>query len=436
MKRNKNLPQEVAILLDGLMEAKKDNQFALYELFARLSEICEACEKSVVLMIDEVDNASNNQVFLDFLAQLRGYYLNRYVQPTFQSVILASVYDIKNIKRKIRPEEDHKVNSPWNIAADFDIDMSFSKEEIKQMLSEYENDQHTGMNLNQLATLLYDYTSGYPFLVSKLCKYMDEILPESEAFPSKKAAWTKEGFLEAERKLLNEKNTLFDSLAEKLHSYPELKEGICAALFKGNKDIYNAYLEQVSIGVMFGFLKQRDNVVTVANRIFETWLYNLFLTSENMNRTELAQSSHSDKNQFVINGLLNMKLVMEKFVQHFCDLYGTSDETFIEDNGIKFFLLYLRPIINGTGNYYIEAHTRTKGRTDVIVDYHGEQYVIEVKIWHGQEYNKRGETQLLGYLDDYHIDTGYMLSYNFNKNKKTGVKEIVIGNKVIIEAMV
>ena len=30
-----------------------------------------------------------NQVFLDFLAQLRGYYLNRDQKPTFHSVILA-----------------------------------------------------------------------------------------------------------------------------------------------------------------------------------------------------------------------------------------------------------------------------------------------------------------------------------------------------------
>ena len=32
-------------------------------------------KKPVVMMIDEVDSASNNQVFIDFLAQLRGYYL-------------------------------------------------------------------------------------------------------------------------------------------------------------------------------------------------------------------------------------------------------------------------------------------------------------------------------------------------------------------------
>ena len=40
--------------------------------------------------------------------------------------ILVGVCDIKNLKRKLRPDEEHKDNSPWNIAADFDIDMSFT----------------------------------------------------------------------------------------------------------------------------------------------------------------------------------------------------------------------------------------------------------------------------------------------------------------------
>ena len=64
--------------------------------------------------------------------------------PTFQSVILASVYDIRNIRKKLRPDEEHRENSPWNIAADFLVDMSFSASEIGGMLKEYENDYHTG----------------------------------------------------------------------------------------------------------------------------------------------------------------------------------------------------------------------------------------------------------------------------------------------------
>lgn len=75
-------------------------------------------------------------------------------------------------------------------------------------------------------------------------------------------------------------------------------------------------------------------------------------------------------------------------------------------------------------------------RTDVIVDYLGEQFIIELKIWHGQEYNTRGEEQICGYLDAYHKTRGYMLSFNFNKNKKPGIQEIRIGDKVIVEAVV
>ena len=86
---------------------------------------------------------------------------------------------------------------------------------------------------------------------------------------------------------------------------------------------------------------------------------------------------------------------------------------------VRFFLLYLKPIINGTGNYYVESRTRDMRRTDVIVDYKGKQYVCELKIWHGNEYNRRGEQQLIGYLDDYHLTTGYMVSFNFNKKKGT-----------------
>lgn len=59
--------------------------------------------------------------------------------------------------------------SPWNIAADFLVDMSFSTEEIAGvMIQEYESAHHTGMNLCQMTQLLYNYTSGYPYLVSGL----------------------------------------------------------------------------------------------------------------------------------------------------------------------------------------------------------------------------------------------------------------------------
>ena len=123
-------------------------------------------------------------------------------------------------------------------------------------------------------------------------------------------------------------------------------------------------------------------------------------------------------------------------MEYFNEIYGDNDDKFLEKYGRKFFLLYLKPIINGVGNYYIEAQTRDARRTDVIVDYLGDQFIIELKIWHGSEYNERGEKQLSDYLDYYHKDKGYLLSFNFNKKKEIGVKELKIGEKTIVEAVV
>ena len=98
------------------------------------------------------------------------------------------------------------------------------------------------------------------------------------------------------------------------------------------------------------------------------------------------------------------------------------------------FLLYLRPIIKGTGNYYVEAQTRDQTRTDVIIDYLGKQYVIELKIWRGPRYNEEGEAQLKGYLDYFHLSEGYMLSFNFNQKKEVGVRRVQVEDKTVYEA--
>lgn len=420
------------------LEKNENPDFDLRRLFQLLQEFCGNIEKPVVLMIDEIDSAQNNQVFLDFLAQLRNYYLERESAGTaaFQSVILAGVYDVKNLKRKIRQEEEHKINSPWNIAAKFKVNMSFTKKDIAGMLEEYDKDYSVGMDIDMMAGLIYSDTSGYPFLVSEFCKLIDEEVCGMEGTESREAAWTKAGFLEAERMILSEKNTLFESMMGKLREYPELDSMLKKLLFTGADITYNADEPAFDMATMFGFIKNKNGQAVIANRIFETRLYNFYLSAAEMQNMDIYRASQRDRSQFIIDGHLDMRRILEKFVVHFHDLYGGSEESFVEDIGRKFFLLYLRPIINGTGNYYVEAQTRDLSRTDVIVDHRGEQFIIEMKVWHGNEYNKRGESQLIDYLDAYHKNKGYMLSFNFNKKKQIGVHEIVINDKILIEAVV
>lgn len=65
----------------------------------------------------------------------------------------------------------------------------------------------------------------------------------------------------------------------------------------------------------------------------------------------------------------------------------------------------------------MEARTRSLGRTDIIVDYRGEHQVVE-------------------YLEDYGLQTGYLLSFNFNQKKQIGVWEMEVEGRKIIEAVV
>ena len=63
-------------------------------------------------------------------------------------------------------------------------------------------------------------------------------------------------------------------------------------------------------------------------------------------------------------------------------------------------------------------------------------WIIEMELWRGNAYNERGEQQLMDYLELYHTKQGYLVSFNFNKQKKTGVRRIQIEGRVIIEAVV
>lgn len=422
-------------MLEPLRELIGKDNAGLNDMFVQLSRMCKSSSRPVVLMIDEVDSASNNQIFIDFLAQLRSYYLARKKMPTFQSVILAGVYDIKNLKLKIRPDSEHQYNSPWNIAADFNIDMNFSTDQITVMLDEYERDHQTGMEVRVVAEEIYAYTSGYPVLVSAICKNIDEELAEESRFEKPRTAWSAQGVAEAVKQILRKSTPLFESMVKQLDLYKDLESMIEGILYQGRRIPFEIDVKPINIGKMMGFLQEENGQVAVANRMFEMKLLNTFIAREAL-ESESYRSAQNDANQFIRNGRLNMSLLLKKFVDHFHEVYDDRDERFIEDNGRRFFLLYLKPIINGTGNYYIEAQTRDARRTDVIVDYRGEQFIVELKIWRGKEYHERGERQLTDYLDYYHKDKGYMVSFNFNQKKETGVKELHIGDKIIVEAVV
>lgn len=430
------LPEIIINRIDELM-SRTENTAEMYDLFDVLLEWCEVSEKKIVLFIDEVDSATNNQVFLDFLACLRENYIDRESKgvATFQSVILAGVTDVKYMRSKIRSDDEYKVNSPWNIAADFDIDMSLSVDGIRGMLDEYEVDHHTGMNTGDIAIYIREYTNGYPYLVSRICQIIDEKLVP-DVFVSFSEAWTLYGVDEAVKRILQEDSTLFDSIMGKLVNMPVIKEKLRQILMNGDKVAYLPDDDDIRLLRMYGFIVNNHNTVSVSNRIFEMRLYNYYIgeskSNEKLRRTAVGESSIFIRD----DGTLDVCKIMEHFIEAHNRIHNEKDDRFLEEEGRERFLTYLSPIINGTGTYSIEEQTRDQKRMDVVIHYLGRRYIIELKIWRGAKYNEDGEKQVLGYLDYFNLKTGYILSFNFNKNKIPGVSKLLFDDRVLYEGIV
>ncbi len=399
--------------------------------FEELSKVitcfCESSPKPVVLLIDEVDKSSDNQMFLNFIGMLRNKYLERNegLGNTFHSVVLAGVYDIKNLKLKLRPDAEKKYNSPWNIAADFNVDMTFHPEEIAQMLNDYENDVHTGMDIKAISEEIYKYTTGYPFLVSYICKKIDEEFDQE---------WTSESIVKAVKVLVQGNSTLMDDLSKNLENNPEFREFMYSVSVNSVSYSFSLLNPMVNMGNMFSYIRDKNGRVVIHNLIFEEALF-LYFT------LDYTIKNNAKLSPFQLNYVRNGKLNMEHVVTRFADLmhqeYRKNDEEFLERQGRLVFLSFLKPIINGIGFYYVEPQTRDNRRMDLVVTYDKQEFIVELKIWHGDKYEELGRDQLSEYLAIRGMDEGYLVTFDFSKNKQdTEPQWIEWNGKRIFEVVV
>ena len=396
----------------------------LRDLSKVITKFIKESKKEVVLFIDEVDKSSNNQLFLSFLGMLRNKYLLRQQgkDRTFSSVILAGVYDIKNLKLKFRNDDEKKYNSPWNIAVNFDIDMSFNSLEISSMLREYSSDKNVNMDIEYISELLYEYTSGYPFLVSRICQIIDEKLIEEDF------KWNEETLIKAMKLLLSESNTLFDDLIKNIENNEELKEYIFDLIMNGEDKSFNIDNPIINIGEIFGYFKNLNGKVKISNRVFEQRLYNYY-SSKLENKVDM--SSYNFKDNFITSTGLDFKKILLRFQQFIKEQYSTIDSKFIEREGRLLFLAFIKPIINGVGFDFKEVQVSEEKRLDIVITYLKEKYLVELKIWRGEESHQKGLKQLYDYLDIKDLDSGYLVIYNFNKNKEYKSEEVIINDKKI-----
>jgi len=329
------------------------------------------------------------------------------------------------LKLKINPQSSGKLNSPWNIAADFTVDMSFNATEIATMLADYSQDRKIEMDIPVISEQIYYFTSGYPYLVSKLCKIIDErILPDRTT-----QNWTIED-VERSFKMITAENyttTLFDDLTKNLENNPKLYELVFNVIIKGERYTFNINETVMNLGFIYGIISDKTTSCTIHNRIFEQRIYNYMLAKHLRTSTS---DQYFSSTYYTLDGL-NLKAVLERFQQLMKENYSKKDGKFIEREGRLLFLSFLKPIINGKGFDFKEPVTGDERRMDVVVTYNNKRYVIELKVWYGEEYHQKGLQQLSNYLDTYSLKHEFLLIYDFRKKKENRTENIRFKDKEI-----
>ncbi len=396
------------------------------ELSNAITDFIIETGRQVVLLIDEVDKSSNNHVFLQFLGLLRNKYLSASAGDdiTFKSVILAGVHDIRTLKLAIRDENESRFNSPWNISAKFEIDMTFNADEISTMLIDYKQDTKKNFDITKISERIYEFTNGYPYLVSDICKIIDEKL---------EADWSDNGIYRAVKLLLNEKNTLFEDVIKNIENDANIKSVVNELLVLGKSINYNPFAYEK--GIIYGIFRNDNGKLAINNMIFEDLIYNYMMEQEHIRKIQIPVSS-IEQSQFVVNGQLDIEMVLLKFQNFMFEEYRKVDEKFYESQARLIFLSYLKPILNGRGFYFVEPETRENKRLDVVIIFGNRKYIIELKIWNGKKYHEKGKEQLAEYLKIQGLKDGYLLVFNFNHNKEQVAKWIEVFDKKIFEIII
>jgi len=283
------------------------------------------------------------------------------------------------------------------------------------------------MDIDEVSEELHKYTSGYPFLVSRLCQCIDEELEKN---------WTAAGIQDAVKKITLEKNTLFDDLYKNLENNEDLYKFIYDILIIGRQRAFSQGNPTIDAALMYGIIKNENEKMTVYNKIFEIIVCDYFISKDEDKQSDKAAGVL--QSDVVRNSRFDMELCLRKFAEHYADIYTEKTAAFAEREGKFLFITYLKPLLNGQGFYHFESQLSDERRMDIVVDFGREQFIIELKIWRGEKEHTEAYEQLAGYLEAKKAGTGYLLTFDFRKdaNKERKAEWVEISGKKIFDVIV
>jgi hypothetical protein len=405
-------PEIPGKIWEEIKEEPAENQ-----LFVFLSRICQALDKPVVLIIDEIDSLVGDPL-VSVLRQIRSGY-DRRPAAFPQSIILCGLRDVRDYRIVLSNQDIITGGSAFNIKAKSLRLGNFSREEIHDLYM-----QHTAATDQVFDEacfpLLWEATEGQPWLVNAVGY---EVTEEMKECRDRSIRIIPEMIYRACERIIYRRDTHIDILIDKLRE--ERVRNVIGPILANEDGETDGLLKEDDIQYVIDLgLIVRDKPLRIANGIYKEIIPREL--------TWARQQTLIQQSEWYMNP--DNSINMEKLLLDFQQFFRQNADSWIErfdykESGPQLLLqAFLQRVVNG-GGYIDREYGLGRGRTDLLIrkpltDHYGGpmQYIaLELKIKRGalEKTIKEGLQQTAKYMDRCPAGVeGHFILFNRDKGAK------------------
>ena len=402
-------------LIDFLGKTEITDHRAMRRFFAQLARFLDSSygiKQKVVLLIDEFDGIPRAAV-KGFLRSLRHIYLSGRERCPHS----VGIVGVKNITQL---NYDRSI-SPFNIQDEFHLP-NFTLEQVKALLGQYTEAVGQGFAPEVVASI-HKQTAGQPVLVNRLAQILTEEMdiPKTETI-------TMEHWTVAHTQLLRGRNTNIEHLTTNIRRNPRFESVLMRIMAREEGVDFNLDDDVISELATYGVIKEgTDNMCEILNPIYLYRIMRVFKPLVN----GLEQEYFPEDTDEALHDYLTStgQIEMEALLDNFRDFIARAGfrilqvpDTPQESVGRHLLLAYLDEFVRRIGGVmHIEVQTG-RGRMDILITHNQRKYIVETKIWRGENRYQAGKQQLAAYLTSEGATEGYYVVFDHRQKPEPRVE--------------
>lgn len=357
-------------------------------------EQVSAQTQAIVLVIDEFEDIPD-AVLSELMHTLRALYQKRDYHK-LHALILVGVSTVAELVLSSA--------SPFNVVDELRIPY-FTLAQVEELIGQHITE--TGQSFeDEVITAIYENTAGQPGLVCALCQYL-----VTERVPDRSQPVTMAAFYPTLTHFLTDR---FDkNIVNIVQKAREKQEFMLRVLFDDNPIPFTVNDPTIAYLYAHGVIANSDGYVDIPIPLYSKSLIIAFRPLIN-GESKHYVSAHDTFRDYVTDQGLNLHALLKKYrdyIQrrgfHAFDTQHLKEGAwhYSLDNFLTFFLEQLG------GESFIEVPSG-RGRTDILILYRQQKYIIETKVFTSLTRFENGKAQLADYLTSEGVAEGYYVVFS------------------------